>query len=201
MESNYIIKNPPHALIVEAIKTLPGEPESLNLEFFADGLNFPLFPESENEEVIKEYIENCKYQNIIPFSSKRIRYEFDVEERIPKNSEAMKMFFGGGRTNRISMELYSNFDWKTIEKFKEVLFPSLLDNNYKVSYGVITISGHKVGSHENESYDPDLALRINYGSEKGLGLLLDDAYRQPKEKKSEYEKWFGELKTKYKIRD
>jgi hypothetical protein len=199
MEPNYLVKNPSHAMIVEAIKTLPGKPESINLEFFADGVQFPKYP--ENEEMIKEYIETCKYQNIIPFSNKRIRYSFGVEEKIPENSEAMKMFFSGGRTNRISMEISQDWRFKEISKFQEILFPSLLENNYKVSYGEIVISGHKTGSHESEGYDSDLALRINYGSEKGLGLLLDDSHRQANEEKLTYQMWFQELKEKYKIRN
>lgn len=199
MESNYLIKNPPHALIVEAIKTLPEEPKSIKLELLANGLNFPIF--SENEEIVKEYIETCKYQNIIPFSDKRIRYNFGVEEKISKNEEAMRMFFGGGRTHRISLDIYQDWDFKEIDKFKEILFPSLLENNYKVSYGEIVVSGHKVGSHENEGYEPDLALRVNHGSEKGLGLLLNNAYHKNNEENAKYRTWFQGLKEKYKIRD
>lgn len=199
MERNYVIKNPSHAVIVEAIKTLPGDPESINLEFFADGLKFPRFPESE--ESVKEYIETCKYQKIIPFSSKRIRFSFGVEEKIHHNEEAMRMFFGGGRTNRIYMEINQDWMFKEIDKFKEILFPSLLENNYKVSHGEIVVSGHKIGSHESESYKSDLALRINYVGENELSLLVDDAHRQVNEDKLIYQTWFQGLKEKYKVID
>jgi hypothetical protein len=199
MESDYLIKNPSHALVIEAIKTLPGEPESIKLELLADGLKMPLFP--DNDEEIKEYIKTCKYQNIIPFSNKRVRYNFQVEESIHKNPEVIKTFFAGGRTNMVNIDIYSSFDWKTIETFKEVLFPSLLENNYKVSYGEIVVSGHKTGSHESEGYNSDLALRINYGDKKGLSLLLDENYKNVQTEKSIYEKWFKDLKTKYKVRE
>ncbi len=198
MESTYLIKHPSHALVVEAIQTLPGEIESINLELFADGVQFPEYP--ENEATTQGYLNTCKYQNIIPFSSKRIRWSFNVEEHIPKNTEAMQMYFSGGRTNRISFEISQDWQFKEIDKFKEILFPSLLKNNYKISSGEIIMSGHKTGSHQTEGYAPDLALKINYG-EKGLGILVDDNYRTAKEEKPKYEKWFEDLKTKYKIRD
>ena len=169
------------------------------MEFFADGLKFPRFP--ENEEIVKEYIETCRYQKIIPFSSKRIRFSFGVEEKIPENEEAMQMFFGGGRTNRISLDIGQDWHFKEIDKFKKILFPSLLENNYKISHGELIVSGHKTGSHQDEGYNADLALRINYGNEKGLGLLVDDSYRKAKEEKPIYQVWFEGLKEKYKVMD
>jgi hypothetical protein len=199
MESNYLIKNPSHAMIVEAIKTLPGEPESINLELFADGIQFPKFP--QNEEMVKEYIETCKYQGIIPFSKKEIAYDFHCEERIPKNDTAAKEFFGKGRTQKIELRIANGFENNNIQRFNEIVLPSLLKNNYKVSYGEIIISGHKTGSHESEGYEPDLALRINYGREKGLGLLLDDSHKQANEEKLTYQTWFDNLKEKYKVSD
>jgi len=195
-DKKYLVKNPSHAMIVEAINTIPGNIESLKLDFLADGLKIPFYP---NEEERKEYIQTCKYQNIAPFSDKRIRYGSDVKGKISEIPEARKMYFGGGRTNLIALEVYKSFEKDLIKEFKELIFPSLLENNYKVSDGEVVLSGHKTGAHQEEGYGPDLALRINYG-EKGLGLLLDEDYNKP-EVVEEYAKWFGGLKEKYKIRD
>jgi hypothetical protein len=194
MENGYQIANPSQELIVEAIRKTPMNPGDISLHFLADGLKIPY-----KGEEIGEYMRLCKRGNIIPFSRKNVRYGFEVKENIPNNEEGVRAFFGGGRTNEISMNVNDSYEQRMIERFSKILLPSLIENNYKIVEGHITFSDHKVGSHENEGYDPDLELRLNWGDKKGLSLLLDDYYVKDPQKKM-FEDWFEDLKKKYSVK-
>ncbi|MCX6750462.1 MAG: hypothetical protein NTZ83_03320 [Candidatus Pacearchaeota archaeon] len=193
MEFKYKIENPTHELIVDAFKNPPESPDRINLTFLADGIKIPYFTsrDPKNGELIN-YLIMCKDHKIIPFSEKTIKYDFDVKEKIPTQPESLENFFGGGRTNSVLIDINRYNYQGIIEKFNEILFPSLLKNNYKISGGQITFSEHKVGDHYSEGYEPDLGIFLNRGC-NGLGFLLDNYY--VKKNIEKYEKWFVQLST------
>lgn len=197
MESKYQIKNASHAMILDAIQNPPQTIQYMHLNFFADGLKIPFLSNTEESE---EYLKTCKYQNIIPFSSKRIRYDLEVNEHVPERWEGAKAYFGCGRTNEILIDMSRGFSANYFHRLEKEIFPSLIENNYKIAEGFVTIAEHRVGSHENEGYEPSFGLRINWGGEKGLVMLLDENYIQQGEA-SVAKSWFKSLKTKYNIRD
>ena len=194
---DYHVKKPSHALLVDAIRTLPQKPEGIELTLLADGLEIP-YVDLSNKEEVEEYIQRCRYQKIVPFSKKEISYSYSCEESIPKNNSAAKEFFGGGRTQEIRLRISSGFDGENIQRFNEIIFPSLLENNYKIYEGKIGVSGHKTGSHQTEGYESHLGIKINWGEPRGLVLILDNEYVD-KETKEVFEKWFADLRSKYSI--
>jgi len=195
MENKYKIYNPSNELIVYAVQNPPKDPERIYLNFLANNVKIPFSPYKDGE--LGNYLRLCEEGNIIPFSSKKIGYDFEVKEKIPVHPEGAGKFFGNGRTNRVQMDISNYFNEERMNLFERILFPSLLENNYKISEGFLTLSGHKVGSHENEGYEPDLELRINWGG-KGFELLLLDSYVK-KEDEAKYEKWFKDLKKKFSV--
>lgn len=200
MEFKYKIENPSHELIVDAFRNPPESPDRIKLTFLADGIKIPYLSsrDSKKGELIN-YLILCKDNKIIPFSEKTIKYDFRVEERIPNKPECLENFFGGGRTNLVLFDIERYSFRGEIEKFNEIIFPSLLKNNYKISEGSITFSEHEVGDHYSEGYDPDLGIFLNWGGEKGLGVLFDDDYIKDEAYKEKWAKWFEDLKKKFSL--
>jgi len=199
-KSKYFIKNPSQKIIIDSIKNSPSEIIRMNLTFLADGVEIPYKKTNDSGylERVSKYLKVCEKKNIIPFSNKRIKLGFDIEEKISEFPEGAKRFFGNGRTNQI------NFDWmmylmndEHFERFNEYLFPSLLENNYHVSEGSLTLDEHRIGSHETTSYTPDISININWVG-KGLELKISK-YSVKQGEKIKLGKWFADLKRKHSV--
>ncbi len=191
VEDQYILENPSQELLIDAIKNPPMNIIRMSLAFLADGIKIPLSDDNPSE-----YRRLCEEKNIIPFSTKKIGYRFNVEGYIPGDLEGAKKFFGSGRTNQISFEMKMfELTSKDLKKFNEIYFPSLLENNYHVKEGLLIFSEHRVGSHENERYTPDVSMDINWIG-KGLELKINEDYID-KEEGANLEKWFADLKKNH----
>jgi hypothetical protein len=192
VEDQYLIENPSQELLIDAIKNPPRDILRMNLTFLADGIKPPFSDDNPSE-----YLKLCEEKNIIPFSFKKIGYNFNVEGYIPGNLEGAKKFFGDGRTNRILFEM-GMFELNSAElkKFNEIYFPSLLENNYHVLEGLLTLSEHRVGSDYSKGYASDVSIDINWVGSKGLELRIKEDYID-EEERANLEKWFVDLKKNH----
>ncbi len=185
MSEKYTLNNPSQELLKETIRNPPEDFVRFYVRFIADGIMEP-----DKGEDPTEYIKLCNEKNIIPFSSKEVKYDGDVKGRIPKNPEGARRFFGSGRTSIIHANI--SYD-EELKRLKEIYIPSLLENNYHVDWGEFSFGDHRVGSHETEGIESDLLVLLG---KKKLEMRIDENYVVP-ERIQKFEKWIKGLEEKF----
>jgi len=189
MKQKYTIEKPSQEVLYYTIQNLPRFPKKMYIDFLADGVDIGV--ELQAVEKIEDYLQKCKEHNIIPFSRKEIKDKLEIIEKIPEHIAGAERFFDGKKTNDVLVNIFPDENESII--FKEILFPSLSKNNYKISHGYIILNNHKVG----DRYDPDLEIKMDWGCE-GLELMLDEEHFN-EEKILRYKNWFNDLKKKFSI--
>lgn len=190
MTDKYCIKNPSQKFLADVISNPPENFVVFHGRFLADGVRVPYLDENNYT-----YLKICNEKNIVPFSRKEIKYNSRVEEIITEHPEGAKKFFGGGRTNEISIDIGYE---KELVKLREIYIPSLLENNYQINWGKLVFGLHSAGSHETKGLDSHLSININYRGDDGVQLEIDEYYAE-KEKMEKFKNWFSEIRKKHSL--
>jgi hypothetical protein len=196
MGQDFIIKNPSQELLIDALESLPGKPESVSLNFLASGVKVPYF--DNRREDFNGYMELCRENRIIPFSSQEIHYTPELEKSISKKFGAMEIFSMGQRINKISVNIKKEDKFEISKRLNEILLPEILDNNYKISTMYAMLSGYNfIDMQEGTGGRVENAgLYFNWLKDKD-SLILEIEPKCPTRKMNAYSDWFESLRKKY----
>jgi hypothetical protein len=198
MGQDFIINNPSEELLVEALQSLPGKPESVSVDFLASGIRVPYY-EHKGED-FNGYIKSCKENRIIPFSSQEIHSTPELERSISKKSSGIELFSTSpkDRINQISVNIKKEKRFEISSRLNKILLPEILDNNYKIETMYVMLSGYDfydftggTGGHLENA-----GLYFNLLKKEG-SLVLAIEPRCPTRKMNAYSDWFEGLRKKY----
>ena len=189
LENQLKIANTSPELFLEAVRTLPVEPEYSDLDFLAYGISI-----SSNEE----YFAECRRRNVMPA---RVELEYSSSKKLFLPSwggkfaltyphlesgceQALKGTLHGGKIHQISIKTGPG----EFKFFREGFLDNLLQEEYQLAQGDIWITTYRLGEYSGGGYGRDTGL--SFGRRKGMDLDI-------KEGMDDIKAWFKELQRKY----
>lgn len=197
-ESSLVIRNASQDLFLEALKTVPLQPQYATLEFVAEGIREP-WPSKEDKDRIG-FIESCRAKGVIPFST----ILFEPKERVfvPSNSffEGFRLAYDslgdlvkGGKIHTLKFKTNPGY----FELFMDKHLGQITGNGYEISKADLALTTYRLTGYNEGTYeDTQLFLEENNKIRLSLGGMRNYDEAEGQRKRESLEHWFRELSKK-----
>lgn len=200
IQLEHIVKKPTQKLLYQSLKTVPVEPENGSLCFYATNAYLPAGFSSEDE--FKQYFNECRLKNVIPYSFIRFEYRDTAKLFMPEHKGGVLMtpphlrdkvrtvnelFRKGGRVEQVAF-IFERGSWPT---FIEDELDGYNKERYSIGVFQLTLTTKQVSDFFGSRTTADATL-CHEPLNKDLKLRL--GYETSRKERKELREWFERLK-------